>query len=151
MEQTAQKKKSVARKPFVKRLSKKERGFINDYVETGNGVRSALKNYDTDDYKTASAIASENLTKPRILSELAILGFDTNNAKRVVGEILNGKDEQSKDRLKAAEIVLKTQGEMQTEEKGNTTYNIIFSAPVREKVRVIEAELKELLTKPKDA
>ncbi len=57
-------------KPKKKRLSKKQRGFIKDYVETGNGTQSALKNYDTKDYKTASVIATENLDKPSIRSAI---------------------------------------------------------------------------------
>lgn len=50
----------------LRKLTKKERGFVKDYVLTENGTQSALKNYDTKDYKTASVIASENLDKPRI-------------------------------------------------------------------------------------
>jgi phage terminase small subunit len=49
-----------------KRLSKKQKGFIKDYIATGNGVQSALKNYDTDDYNSANQIAIENLQKPII-------------------------------------------------------------------------------------
>lgn len=41
---------------------------------------------------------------------LAELGFHEDNAKRVVAEILNGKRQQSKDRLKAADMVFKVQG-----------------------------------------
>lgn len=54
-----------------RKLTRKEEGFVNDYVATGNGTQSALKNYDTDDYKTASVIASENLDKPRIQRAIA--------------------------------------------------------------------------------
>lgn len=32
--------------------------------------------------------------------------------------------------------------------KSGNTYNIIFSAPVQEKIKAIEAELKDILTKP---
>lgn len=53
------------------RYSKKEKGFIKDYIETGNGVQSALKNYDTNDYNTAGVIASENLKKPKIQKAIA--------------------------------------------------------------------------------
>lgn len=52
------------------KLTKKQRGFIRDYVLTENGVQSALKNYDVQDYKTASVIASENLDKPYIADEI---------------------------------------------------------------------------------
>jgi len=52
------------------KLSKKQKGFVKDYVETGNGVKSALKNYDTDDYNVANQIAIENLQKPTIQKEI---------------------------------------------------------------------------------
>lgn len=48
------------------KLTKKQKGFVKDYLETGNGTQSALKNYDTKDYKTASVISAENLDKPSI-------------------------------------------------------------------------------------
>lgn len=51
-------------------LTKKQKGFVKDYLETGNGTQSALKNYDTTDYKTASVIATENLEKPRVIAYL---------------------------------------------------------------------------------
>lgn len=51
-------------------LTKKQKGFVKDYVETGNGVQSALNNYDTDDYSTAGAIASENLNKPKVINAI---------------------------------------------------------------------------------
>lgn len=47
-------------------LTKKQQGFVKDYIETGNGTQAALNNYDTEDDNTAAAIASENLTKPKI-------------------------------------------------------------------------------------
>lgn len=53
-----------------RRLSKKQRGFIKDYVETGNGTKAALKNYDTKEYHVAQSIASENLSKPIIINAI---------------------------------------------------------------------------------
>lgn len=47
-------------------LTKKQKGFVKDYLDTGNGTQSALKNYDTDDYNTAAVIANENLNKPNV-------------------------------------------------------------------------------------
>lgn len=47
-------------------LTKKEKGFVKDYVETGNGTQSVLKNYDTKDRDVAGVIASQNLGKLRI-------------------------------------------------------------------------------------
>lgn len=51
-------------------LTKKQRGFVKDYVKTGNGVESALENYDTKDYSTAGNIASDNLRKPKIIKAI---------------------------------------------------------------------------------
>ena len=54
---------------MANKLTKKERGFVKDYVATGNGTLSALKNYDIkskDPQNVAAVIANENLTKPKI-------------------------------------------------------------------------------------
>jgi hypothetical protein len=47
-------------------LSVKQRRFVAAYVSSGNGTQAALAAYDTDDPRTAHAIASENLRKPAI-------------------------------------------------------------------------------------
>lgn len=54
---------------MASKLTKKEKGFVKDYVKTGNGTLAALNNYDIqskDPENVAAAIASENLTKPKI-------------------------------------------------------------------------------------
>ena len=50
-------------------LTKKQQIFIKEYNRTGNGTKSALKAYDTDNL-TARSIASENLTKPHIAEKI---------------------------------------------------------------------------------
>lgn len=52
------------------KLTKKEKGFVKDYLETGNGTLAAKNNYDVKNDNTAAAIASENLTKPKIINAL---------------------------------------------------------------------------------
>lgn len=52
-----------------RKLSKKQKGFVKDYIATGNGTQAALKNYDIeseDKINVANAIAVENLQKPTI-------------------------------------------------------------------------------------
>ena len=53
----------------LKKLTKKQKIFADEYIETGNGTKSAKKAYnaktDTPD-NTNAAIASENLKKPNI-------------------------------------------------------------------------------------
>jgi len=48
-----------------RRLTIKQRKFLKLYFETGNATKSALKVYDTKDYNTAGAIASQILKKLR--------------------------------------------------------------------------------------
>lgn len=56
-------------KEKIPKLTRKQKGFVKDYIESGNGTQAALKNYDTD-YNTARSIASENLTKPAIVKSI---------------------------------------------------------------------------------
>lgn len=51
---------------MARQATKKQRGFAKDYVETGNGTQSALKNYDTKSPEVAAVIATENLSKPKV-------------------------------------------------------------------------------------
>lgn len=53
------------------KLTKKQRGFVKDYVKTGIGSLAVKKNYDVSDDGTARNIASENLAKPNIQKAIA--------------------------------------------------------------------------------
>lgn len=48
------------------KLTHKERGFIREYLKTGNGTKAALKTYDARNENIAANIASTNLRKPKI-------------------------------------------------------------------------------------
>lgn len=66
---------------MAKTLTKKQRGFVKDYAATGNGVKAALNNYDTEDYNTANVIAVENLQKPTVVNALQEILNDEDLAK----------------------------------------------------------------------
>ena len=51
---------------MARTATKKQRKFAKEYVETGNGLQSALKVYDTNSPNVAAVIASENLIKPNV-------------------------------------------------------------------------------------
>lgn len=127
---------------MARALTKKQRGFVNDYADTGNGTRAALDNYDTKDYKTASVIATENLGKPSIQEELKKLGFDSNNAKRVISEILNDETIEPKDRIKAAENVFKVHGDYAAEK----TLNINVDLEPSDRIKQLAIRLHEIDT-----
>lgn len=55
---------------MIQKLTKKQRGFVKDYLATGNGTQAALNNYDIqskEPERVASVIAAENLVKPSIV------------------------------------------------------------------------------------
>lgn len=59
----------------MEKLTRKQKGFIRDYVKTGNGTQAIMNNYDLDNSKipekTASVMAVENLAKPSIAKAIA--------------------------------------------------------------------------------
>lgn len=67
---------------MAEKLTKKEQGFVKDYVKTGNGTQSILNNYDVKTVNTASVMASENLVKPRIQNAIKSI------ADRIPDELL---------------------------------------------------------------
>ena len=99
---------------MAKRLTTKQRKFVNAIAETGHGVESAKRAYDIGSkggsktpeqaFKTASAIASENLDKPIIQEALdkllEKLNFTKNDRIKILAEIAN-KQEDSRNRIGA--------------------------------------------------
>jgi len=145
--------------PKVKKLTKKQRGFVNDYVLNENGTEAALKNYDVKNEHTAAVIASENLTKPEIVEAIETTKKTLKSALEkvvtpekvaekinVLLEAKNGEnpDYNAVDKgLKHATNIygIEDGGE---KPKGNT-YNFIFSKEVQGKVREIEDQIKAKL------
>lgn len=112
---------------MARKLTKKQKVFVENYADTGNGTFAAKAAYDIpqNNDNLAAVIASENLTKPQIVQALTDLGFDSNNAKRVVGQILNDYTAEPRDRLKAAELTFKVQGDMAPEKHLIVTKKIV--------------------------
>lgn len=102
------------------RLTKKEKGFANDFLDTGNGVQSALNNYDTESYSTAGVIAHENLKKPKIQ---AYLLDKAEVAVGIVFEIATA-GENDNVKLSAAKDILDRAGFKPTEKSVNTSLNL---------------------------
>lgn len=136
MEEAAQKTK----KP--RRLTKKQRGFVNDYADTGNAVKAVLNNYDTKDYNTAAVLGHENINKPNIQEALRELGFDSNNAKRVISNILNDETLEPKDRIKAAENVFKVHGDYAPEKKLNVNVDVEPSDELKKAAQILNEQFR---------
>lgn len=101
-------------------------------------------------YSVMSADSSAHLIleKKGVKDELEKLGFTEANAKNVVSKILLNDDEQSKDRLKAAEMVFKVHGSFAPEQAPQTTnvQNIFFDANIQLATKAYEENLKKLLS-----
>jgi phage terminase small subunit len=128
------------------KLTKKQKGFVKDYLETGNGVESALRNYDTTDYNTANVIAVENLQKPTIIEYL------NSKADDAVSMIytLSQKGEQESIRLSASKDILDRAGYKAIDRTQNVNVNIetTLTNQEQEALRVeYEAKLHDSLLK----
>lgn len=128
---------------MARKLTKKQRGFVNAKADGKPGVIAVLENYDTTDYNTAKSIASENLTKPYIVKELEKLGFDSNNAKRVIGQILNDEDAEYRDRIKAAENVFKVHSDYAPEKSININIEPVLSPEAQELAHALLGRQKD--------
>lgn len=118
---------------MARTLTKKQRKFVNEYADTGNGTQSVIAaNYDVIDEDSAAVVASVNLKKVKIQEELRKLGFDSNNAKRVISEILNDDSLEPKDRIKAAENVFKVHGDYAAEKHVNVNLDADITSNDRE-------------------
>lgn len=51
---------------MARTATKKQKAFAKEYIESGNGLQSALKTYDTQSPNVAAVIASQNLIKPNV-------------------------------------------------------------------------------------
>ena len=76
-------------------LTKKQSGFVSDYLATGNGALAVKKNYDVQDNATARSIASENLTKPNIQQSLheamEAAGLSNTHLASKIAELVNAQ------------------------------------------------------------
>lgn len=150
------------------KLTKKSEAFVNQYIETGDKKEAALKVFDTTDPNVANTIANEYLKKPLIIEAIsqkrkslkqALLdqGIDEDYIAEKVDVLLTATDKDGNPDYTAIDKGLKhatvLHGVVDPDDKPkqtSTTYNFIFSAPVQEKVRVLEAEIKDMLTKKPD-
>ena len=136
---------------MARKLTKKQRDFVNAYADTGVGSIAVKKaKYEVSTDESARAIASQNLTKPPIVEELRKLGFDSNNAKRVVAEILNGDEEESRDRLKAAEQVFKVNSDYAPEKRVTLNVTPIYGGQSVRTIQGYDSDKEDIPTVEED-
>lgn len=97
-----------------RKLTKKEKGFVTEYLKTGNGTLSALKNYEIESEhpaNVAAAIASENLRKPKIAQAIAEALPDGLLAEKHLA-LLNKKEVVTKNNVTTGEVDVIATGEI---------------------------------------
>lgn len=154
-------------KPQQPRLTKKQEIFATVFAKTDDKTLAALTAFDTTNPNVARAIASEYLQKPAIAQAVetkrkslkqALInkGIDEDKIAEKVGVLLEAKDSEGNNDYTAIDKGLKhatvIHGVVDPADAPRTqnTYNVIFSAPIQEKVRIIEGEIKDILIQPKN-
>lgn len=111
------------------KLTKKQKLFANEYIDTGNGLQSALVAYDTKDPNTAAMIASENLTKPNVKE------YIESHAEEAASMIyqLSQKSEQDNIRLSASKDILDRAGYGAVNKSETKSLNLTVEARLEDK------------------
>lgn len=88
-----------------RKLTMKQRKFIDEYIETGNATEAAMRVYDCKDRDSANAIGSENLAKLSYTDFLEVAGvtdlllqqkiMEGLSADKTVSARITGKDADS--------------------------------------------------------
>jgi phage terminase small subunit len=98
-------------------LTKKQKEFADEYLETGNGTQAALKAYDTTSENMAAVIASGNIRKDKIKEYLE---SKAERAAEVIFELLeNAQNETVK--LNAGKDILDRAGHKPIDRKDITS------------------------------
>ncbi len=144
---------------MARQLTKKQRGFVKDYLKTGNATLAVKRNYKKTTDLTARTMGSENLTKPNIIKSLQEALPDELLSK-VHLEGLNATYNEVPDysvRHKYLDSAYKIKGAYVTEEKPTSTTNnltqiIIHNASDTGHISNSEAEPSMAsVTRPEDS
>ena len=99
-----------------KKLTLKQRQFANEYIANrGNATKAVLKVYETDNYASAQAIGSQNLSKVNIASYIDDIlaerdGLSLENGLESLSQCVNTKPKGEgsySDKLAAITLLLK--------------------------------------------
>lgn len=127
---------------MARNLTKKEKGFAKDFIETGNATESALKNYDTKSENVAASIGSQNLRKQKIQ---AYLEEKAEKASENIYVLANDAENEAV-RLSANKDILDRAGFKAIDKAVNLNVNANITDPEAVKIaQSYEEELKKKL------
>ena len=143
----------LAKKP---KLTKKQRGFVKDYLKTGNATEAARNNYNVTTDGSARAVGSETLALPNVKSTIAELLSDDDLARvhqeglaatavrfTPEGEQIEVPDYSTRHKyLDSGYKIKKLYGSETPDAPRVVNYNFINMPKVQEKVRTFEEQIK---------
>ena len=121
-----------------KRLTKKERDIANEFLATGNKVKSALKVQPSYSYVSASKMANVILNKPNVIEYLESHSKDA--ASRIVTMSIDAENESVK--LKANQDILDRAGYKPVEK--SVTLNINEDVIKNEELESLAKQLNDI-------
>lgn len=111
-----------------KRLTQKEKKFADTFIDTGNGTKSALVAYDTEDENTAAVIASRTLSKDKVQN---YIHSKAEKAAEIVFTIAQHGDSDGV-RLAASKDILDRAGFKPTEKQVTINVDATYTEKTRE-------------------
>lgn len=120
---------------MARSLTKKQKGFAQDYLHTGNASFAAKQNYDVSNDLTARVIGSENLTKPNIRAYLEDKAQKA--AETIFDIVLGGENDTVK--LNASKDILDRAGY----NKVDKTINVNVEVAPNPKVKALADKLNK--------
>lgn len=127
------------------KLTKKQQGFVKDYIDTGNGTQSALNNYDIegkDPEKIASVIATQNLGK---LSIQEVIESHAEKAESMIFHLSQNAEGEAV-RLNASKDIMDRAGYKPVEKSVNLNIETEITNPeARALAEEYETKLKKSL------
>lgn len=128
-------------KKFMVRATKKQKGFVKDYLETGIASVAVKKHYNVKNDETARSIGSENLTKPNI--QALIESYAEKATENIYELANNAKGEPVK--LAANKDILDRAGYKPVDRSESKNINLTIDATKRESIKQLASKvLKEL-------
>ena len=115
------------------KLKPRQEAFCLEFAKHGNATEAYLKAFGTDNERTAGVQASRMIKKPSVQERLAELASEIKQKKiadviecqEMLTAIARNVEEDTAERIKAIQILLKVQGAFVTQIKFDTTPIVI--------------------------
>jgi len=146
-------------KPKKIKLTKKQRGFVNDYVLNENGTQAVMNNYEIEGKepeKIASVIATQNLGKLNIIDAIEVKrktlkqalidnGINEDKIAEKVGVLLESKDPNVIDKGLRHATNIHGIEDINDRPKNTNNYTFIFNKEAQDEIKKMEAVIKQQL------